>query len=248
MEHSPLFQKPDILTARNALCIQPHPDDNEFGMGGTIAKLAAAGCRISYLTVTDGDLGTTDASLSPEALARTRRRELEESGRLLGAEDFLSLDYSDGTLFDIPALSREIAEIYRQGRYDFVFCPDPWLNYEAHNDHIVVGRAASSAAIAAFLARYPKETETQPWQITALCFYFTAKPNTVVDVSDTFGLRLAALARHKSQFSPEALETYGQYLKHTASRRGAASGFTFGEAFKVLSPLQLHCIVEAEEL
>ena len=41
-----LLAPPDILKSKCALCIQPHPDDNEIGMGGTVAVLAQAGCRV----------------------------------------------------------------------------------------------------------------------------------------------------------------------------------------------------------
>ena len=34
-----LLAPPDILKSKCALCIQPHPDDNEIGMGGTVSVL-----------------------------------------------------------------------------------------------------------------------------------------------------------------------------------------------------------------
>ena len=52
------FPLPDLESCQNLLCIQPHPDDNEVGAGATIARLTAKGCRITYLTVTDGRYGT----------------------------------------------------------------------------------------------------------------------------------------------------------------------------------------------
>ena len=45
MDVTAFFQPPEILTAKRALCIQPHSDDNEIGMGGTVAALAARGER-----------------------------------------------------------------------------------------------------------------------------------------------------------------------------------------------------------
>lgn len=61
-----LLSPPDIMKCRKVLCIQPHPDDNEIGMGGIIAKLAQAGCQIHYLTVTNGDMGNRDRTATPE--------------------------------------------------------------------------------------------------------------------------------------------------------------------------------------
>ena len=47
MDVSAYFMLPEIRTARKALCIQPHPDDIEIGMGGTAAALAAGGCLVT---------------------------------------------------------------------------------------------------------------------------------------------------------------------------------------------------------
>ena len=56
MDISAYFMPPEIRNAKKALCIQPHPDDIEIGMGGTAAALAARGCQLTYLTITNGDL------------------------------------------------------------------------------------------------------------------------------------------------------------------------------------------------
>ena len=52
-----LFQPPKIDEIKKILCIQPHPDDNEIGMGGIISYLTSKGVQVDYLTVTDGSLG-----------------------------------------------------------------------------------------------------------------------------------------------------------------------------------------------
>ena len=61
-----LLAPPDIRKSKCALCIQPHPDDNEIGMGGTVAGLAQAGCTVHYLTVTNGDQGNKNRTASPQ--------------------------------------------------------------------------------------------------------------------------------------------------------------------------------------
>ena len=82
MDLSAFLTPPEILTAQCALCIQPHPDDNEIGMGGTIAALAARGCEIHYLTVTNGDLGAQGAPIEPAQLAALRRDEAVAAGKV----------------------------------------------------------------------------------------------------------------------------------------------------------------------
>ena len=83
MDVSAFFAPPDIMTAKRALCIQPHADDNEIGMGGTIAALAAKGCEIHYLTVTNGDLGAQGGPVEPAQLAAARPEEAMAAGRPL---------------------------------------------------------------------------------------------------------------------------------------------------------------------
>ena len=55
------------------LAIGAHPDDVEFGAGGTLAKWAAAGCVVHHLICTDGSKGTWDPGADLPALVARRR-------------------------------------------------------------------------------------------------------------------------------------------------------------------------------
>lgn len=68
------FEIPNPFHMKRALFIQPHHDDNEFGAGATIAKLASEGVDVHYLTVTDGGSGSNDKSLSTKKLIEIRKR------------------------------------------------------------------------------------------------------------------------------------------------------------------------------
>ena len=70
---------------RSALAIGAHPDDVEFGAGGTLAKWAAAGCVVHHLVLTDGSKGTWDASADTVALVARRRDEQRAAAKALGA-------------------------------------------------------------------------------------------------------------------------------------------------------------------
>ncbi|GIO43352.1 PIG-L deacetylase family protein [Paenibacillus apis] len=247
-EINKLLAPPDITDCRKILCIQPHPDDNEIGMGGIIASYAARGCEIHYLTITNGDLSSLDPGQSHEQIAEARVQETELAGRHLGASFFYTLGYEDGTLQDVPSLSQKIAEVIRQVQPEAVFCPDPWLNYEAHYDHIVTGRAAAHAVISSSLPSYPKGTETTPWQPAAIGFYFTSKPNTVIDITPYYEQKFHAMRLHKSQLSEEMLGLYYIYFKELGQQLAAELDFEIGEGLKVLSPLHLHCFVNAEHI
>lgn len=248
MDLSAYFTPPEILTAKRALCIQPHADDNEIGMGGTIAALADRGCEIHYLTVTDGALGQAAGPADPAAIAVVRRQEAEAAGRVLGASVFHFFDEPDGSLRDVPALAGRIAELVRAVQPEVLFCPDPWALYEAHQDHVVTGKAAAQAFISSALAGYPRGTGTQPWQAGAIGFYFTQAPNTVVDVTGAFERKFAAMALHRTQFSEELLGMYRLYFTMQGQRLAQGKGFALGEGLKVLGPLHLHCFVEAPSI
>ena len=74
MDIANFFAPPDILKAHRILCIQPHSDDNDIGMGGTIAALAQNGCDVHSLTVTNGDLGLLTPTLKHVQLATLRKQ------------------------------------------------------------------------------------------------------------------------------------------------------------------------------
>ena len=67
-----LMQPPKLDNISKLLCIQPHPDDNEIGMGGIISELVSRGVHVDYLTITDGslgDIGLVNGSLKEMAIA-----------------------------------------------------------------------------------------------------------------------------------------------------------------------------------
>src|SRR5580700_1047330 len=88
----------DLAVPHVALAVGAHPDDIEFGCGATLAKLAAAGCRVHHLVLTDGSKGTWDPSTDIDELKRARKEEQREAARLLGGGDVTFLDRVDGEL------------------------------------------------------------------------------------------------------------------------------------------------------
>ena len=257
-----LLSPPDILQCKRVLCVQPHPDDNEIGMGGVIAALSDRGCEVHYLTVTNGDKGHIDKSVSPEETAMILLDEGRAAGRALGAKEFYFLGHGDGLLSDVLGLSKEIAGVIRHVQPDAVFCPDPHLPYEGHWDHIVTGRATSHAfqmsgiahfRLAGMPIPYGDEMPAQPgvsspWQVKAIGYYFTARPNTVVDITDTFERKMASIALHTIQIDAQTLAMYRLYFTMKGEELAAGRGFEIGEGLKVLSKLHTHCFVDADNI
>jgi len=240
-----LLAAPDIMQCKRVLCVQPHPDDNEIGMGSIIALLADAGCEVHYLTVTNGDQGNKDKTATPEQTAAVRRRETQAAGLHLGAKYFHFLEQGDGTLCEILPLSIEIASVIRQVKPDAVFGPDPWLRYEGHLDHIVTGRAFANAFEMSGRRHIGDKASTSPHTVDIIGYYFTESPNVILDVSSTYERKFEAIALHDSQMEPETLAMFRIYFGLQAQQLGATRGFACGEGLRVLSKLHTHCFTSA---
>src|SRR5919205_2760347 len=81
-----------------ALVIGAHPDDNEFGAGGTVAKLAAQGGDITFIICTNGNKGSHDPEMSSYRLSEIREAEQRAAAEAIGVEQVLFLRNNDGEL------------------------------------------------------------------------------------------------------------------------------------------------------
>src|SRR5258708_29450599 len=89
----------NLPTPGRALAIGAHPDDVEFGAGGTLAKWAAAGCAVLHVICTDGSKGSWDRDEVLASLVVTRQEEQRQASRALGASgDVVFLGLPDGEL------------------------------------------------------------------------------------------------------------------------------------------------------
>ena len=141
------FEKPDLLSAKRILAVQPHYDDNDIASGGTLAALVENGAELFYLTVTDDLVGVIDRTLTDEQASEVLRKEQILAGEIIGVKDQFWLGFPDAGKYDYFDVRRGIIQHIRMVRPDFIFTCDPWTEYEAHNDHIITGKAAAEAAI-----------------------------------------------------------------------------------------------------
>ncbi|MEA4884807.1 MAG: PIG-L family deacetylase [Clostridia bacterium] len=264
---------PDLDALPSLLCVQPHPDDNEVGAGATIARVAKKGCRVTYVTVTDGGMGSTDMRMSREALASIRRGEAQESGGMLGVSGFVWLDYPDGGGWSGRDLRDQLVRLIRELRPAALMAPDPWLLYEGHPDHVRTGLAAVEACLFSALPRCGggagdacgaehsggncggigecSGTDASRFVLAAPCqpewviLHSTSRPNVWVNADDTWELKMKAVAAHASQFAYE-WEMVSSFLAARAQSLAEGRGFQTAEAFKVLPPIMLHAMPEAE--
>jgi len=138
-------------TPRRALAVMAHPDDIEFMAGGLVAQWARAGVELHYCLLTDGNSGSRDPSLTPEALAELRRAEQRAAGAIFNVASYSFLGHTDGRLVASIELRLAIAREIRRVRPDTVLTCDPRSFYSPryinHPDH----RAAAEATLAAIM-------------------------------------------------------------------------------------------------
>jgi LmbE family N-acetylglucosaminyl deacetylase len=127
---------PELARPSIALAIGAHPDDIEFGCGGTLAKWAAGGCRIHHLVCTDGSKGSWDPDEHSARLVAVRQDEQREASRRLGGDGtVVFLGWTDGELEAGLRQRWEVAYWIRRIRPDVVLAHDPWRRYRLHPDH-----------------------------------------------------------------------------------------------------------------
>jgi LmbE family N-acetylglucosaminyl deacetylase len=238
---------PDILKYQTILCVQPHPDDNEIGMGGTLIRYKEAGATIVYCTVSQGKGGSN--ILRAEELVKIRQNELREAGTFVGAVGFYQLNLSDSHYPDEKEICEQLVAIIREVKPDIVFTVDPYLMYEAHPTHRKTGMAVLEACMFASMKHFPKpdaSTEPKVHRVQTIGFYASAKPNVLIDISTSFAAKLEAIFKHASQFDAQARMQLSQYLDMQATAFGQTLNVKKAEAFKILPMVLTHMMIESE--
>ena len=196
---------------QNILVILAHPDDPEFFCGGTLARWARAGHHITYVLLTCGDKGfndaTTPAHMSPDELCAIRHKEQHAAAGVIGAESVYFLENSDGYLVPDLKLRREVVREIRKHKPDILVTCDPQTLFAIyginHPDHRACGQAVLDAVFPAAgnLAYFPELLEEgfQPHMPREIWCSLTMQPNTTIDVTDKWDIKMQAILEHKTQ-------------------------------------------------
>lgn len=238
----------DMPTPRVALAIGAHPDDVEFGCGGTLAKWAAAGCLVHHLVLTDGAKGTWDPHADPVALAA--RRQVEQraaAARLAGdrAGQVLFLGYVDGELDSSLEARSRITRVIRELRPDVVLGHDPWKRYRLHPDHRHAGLLVCDAVVAARDPHFFPEHGIAHHRPEHLLLWEADAPDHAESVdAAALATKLEALEAHTSQFESTMhavddtqLAAFRTRVTERLAGLGAPYGLAAAELFKRISDL-----------
>jgi LmbE family N-acetylglucosaminyl deacetylase len=226
------------------LIITAHPDDVDFGTAGTVALWTDAGIEVTYCVVTSGDAGGSDRSVSRADMVRIRQAEQTAAAKQVGVTSLHFLGYPDGRVEPSLALRRDLARMIRMVRPDRVTCQSPERFYArigaSHPDHRAVGAAALDAVYpdSRNPFAFPELLEAEglePWTVRETWIAGSPAADHYVDISATFGRKMAALGCHASQISD--LAQLEERLRGMSARIAAQAGLpdgTLAEGFQVL--------------
>jgi LmbE family N-acetylglucosaminyl deacetylase len=233
---------PDV---QRVLCVLAHPDDVDFGSAGTVARWVAEGLEVAYLLVTRGDAGGFDDT-PREQMPIMREAEQRAAAAAVGVKQVEFLDgYADGTLTPSLPLRRDITAAIRRFRPDRILTSSPLRRWEriagpSHPDHLAVGEATTCAVYPD--ARNPfafgdllSDHGLEAWTVRELWFSGGPDPDHVVDITDVFDRKLAALSAHVSQVAH--LDGFEAMLRERHLTMGQALGLPEGrlaEAFTII--------------
>jgi LmbE family N-acetylglucosaminyl deacetylase len=204
------------------LALGCHPDDIEFGCGGTLIKYAAAGHDVYMLVMTEGHAGGDSA---------TRRAEQEAAAAIIGCEKLFWGGYVDTELPLSRALIQAIEKVIDDVAPDFIF-----VHYgdDTHQDHRVLSNATVTAT------RYTRNVLFYEGPTTQ---HFI--PSVFVAVSEVMERKIAALEAHASQARKTNIGDLNivELVEAAALFRGTQARIKHAEGF---CPLRLFINVAAE--
>jgi LmbE family N-acetylglucosaminyl deacetylase len=195
---------------QNILVILAHPDDPEFFCGATLAKWARAGHHIIYQLLTCGDKGfndSTTADMTPDVLCALRHEEQHAAAKIIGAEAVHIMNNPDGYLVPDLDLRRKVTRAIRSFKPAILVTCDPQNLFATyginHPDHRAAGQVVLDAVFpAAGNKEYFPELIVEgyePHMPKEVWCSLTQQPETIIDVTETWTIKLEALLCHKTQ-------------------------------------------------
>ncbi|HKW90453.1 MAG TPA: PIG-L deacetylase family protein [Methylomirabilota bacterium] len=224
---------------QRVMVVTAHPDDSEFGAGGTVAKLVQEGKQVVYCVVTNGNKGSGDRSMTPERLARIREEEQRNAARVLGVETVEFLGFADCEVENTRESRLAVTAAIRRHRPDRLIIQNPHRTKNlgaSHRDHRTVAGIALDCVYP--LARdhmaFPEllAQGLEPHKVREVYLMWWDKPELVVDTSATIDLKIKALACHASQFKDFA--AVEQRVRERGAQLGKPKGYAYAETFDTI--------------
>lgn len=222
-----------VATGTRVLVVAPHADDETIGMGGTIAKLSAAGAQVTVAVMTGPGRG--EHPFIPASVFTTVRAEAIEAHRRLGVAETVFGDLPAVGVAEVAMAERNaaVSAIVDRVRPNLLFCPFP---YDLHVDHRALFHSLTVA--------WRPITETARNIRSILCYEVMSEthwnapylepgflPTVACDISETLALKLDAVAEYISQIPPPPHARSLQSIEALARFRGGQFGVDAAEGF-----------------
>ncbi|HET8650168.1 MAG TPA: bacillithiol biosynthesis deacetylase BshB1 [Gemmatimonadales bacterium] len=229
------------------LAVAAHRDDVELTCAGTLLRAVDDGYTTGILDLTAGETGTRGS-------AALRAEEAARAAKLLGVTERRNAGLPDAHLQNIDEMRRVVVEEIRHFRPRVVILPFP---VGRHPDHRIASELGRDACFLAGLARYDAGGEPhRPHKILYSLAYREdpVKPTFVVDISDQFERKLAAIRCYASQFDgarnageifPTGQDLYG-LIETQNARYGSLIRTRYGEPFYTEETLRVDDVVRLE--
>jgi bacillithiol biosynthesis deacetylase BshB1 len=229
------------------VAVAPHPDDLEITCGGTLALLVLQGYRVGILDLTSGEP-------TPRGSLEIRARESEAARKVLGVPLRLNVGLPNRELMDSPANRFVLATLFRRYRPTIVLCTagrTPAASPDHHQGQLLVEAARFYSQLTKWDERFEGTLPHRVPHLVYAPFPFDAEVRTwpggfVVDISETFEQKMAAVLCYASQFDEGRFAKVRHFIGGHNISAGARCGFAYGEPFAMPSPVgtsDLHALV-----
>jgi bacillithiol biosynthesis deacetylase BshB1 len=227
------------------LAIGAHPDDVELTCGGTLVKAAQQGYRTGIVDLTGGETGTHGSR-------SIRTDEAKAAAEVLGVAVRLNARLPDAGLFNTESTRRIVVALLRQTRPKVVILPFP---IGRHPDHRIASELCRDASYLAGLTNYDADGEPHRPEKILYTLAFRedpVKPTFVVDVTEGFETKMAAIRCYASQFDgkmaageifPAGGDVYENVTMHCA-RYGSLIRCAYGEPYLTHETVKIEDVVE----
>lgn len=226
----------------NILVVGAHPDDQELGMGGTVAKLADQGHRVVLLDLTNGEP-------TPHGTVETRLQEAAAAAGVLSAPTNavtrVLLDLPNRFVQPVIDARHKVAGVIRRHQIQIIFCPFP---EDAHPDHRATARIVEDARFDARLTSLmmPGDEGRPPIYPRWLFYYYAThlrsvpQPAFIVDIGAYLERKMEAIRCYHSQFGANvANRGVVEWVRAQAVYFGSRIGTPAGEPFWTREPIGL---------
>ncbi len=212
----------------DVLVVAPHPDDAELGAGGAILQMKADGLRVGVLDLTSGEP-------TPQGSPEIRAQETATASKILQLDWRENLGLPNRKLEATLDARAKLAEVFRKVRPRWLFAPY-WV--DAHPDHAAATELVEGARFWSKLTK--SDLSGEPFHPERIFYYYCvhlrvlAQPAFVLDISDVWEQKLAAIRSYESQFvtgRPVEMPTFLDRLRDQAAYWGWSIGRPYGEPF-----------------